>query len=33
VIYSDQLLSDVLVGYVRQFSQINQQIEERISPQ
>jgi 5'-nucleotidase / UDP-sugar diphosphatase len=33
VIYSDHLLSDVLVGYVRQFSPINQQIEGRISPQ
>jgi hypothetical protein len=33
VIYSDQLPSDVLVGYVRQFSPINQQIEGRISPQ
>jgi hypothetical protein len=30
VIYSDQLLSDALVGYVRQFSPINQQIEGRI---
>jgi 5'-nucleotidase len=33
VIYSDQLLSDVLVDYVRQFSPINQHIEGRISPQ
>jgi 5'-nucleotidase len=33
VIYSDQLLSDVLAGYVQQFSPINQQIEGRITPQ
>ena len=33
VIYSDQLLSDVLVDYVRQFSPINQHIEGCISPQ
>jgi hypothetical protein len=33
VIYSDQLLSDVLVGYARQFSPINQQIEGRITLQ
>jgi 5'-nucleotidase len=31
VIYSDQLLSDVIVAYVRQFSPINQQIEGRIT--
>jgi 5'-nucleotidase len=33
VTYSDQLLSDVIVGYVRQFSPINQQIEGRITLQ
>ena len=31
VVYSDQLLSDVLVAYARQFSPINQQIEGRIT--
>ena len=31
VTYSDQLLADVVVGYVRQFSPINQQIEDRIT--
>jgi 5'-nucleotidase len=33
VTYSDQLLSDVVVGYVRQFSPISQQIEGRITTQ
>jgi 5'-nucleotidase len=33
VTYSDQLLADVVVGYARQFSPINQQIEGRITPQ
>jgi 5'-nucleotidase/UDP-sugar diphosphatase len=33
VIYSDQLLSDVLADYVPQFSPVNQHIEGRISPQ
>jgi hypothetical protein len=33
VIYSGQLLSDVLADYVRQFSPVNQHIEGRISPQ
>jgi hypothetical protein len=31
VIYSDQLLYDVLTEYVRQFSPISQQIEGRIT--
>jgi 5'-nucleotidase len=31
VTYSDQLLADVVVGYVQQFSPINQQIEDRIT--
>jgi 2',3'-cyclic-nucleotide 2'-phosphodiesterase (5'-nucleotidase family) len=31
VIYSDQLLSDMVVDYVRQISPINQQIEGRIT--
>ena len=31
VIYSDQVLYDVLSGYFRQFSPINQQIEGRIT--
>ena len=33
VVYSDQLLSDVLVAFARQFSPINQQIEGRITAQ
>jgi hypothetical protein len=33
VVYSDQLLSDAIVGYARQFSPINQQIEDRITAQ
>jgi len=33
VIYSDELLYDMITGYVRQFSPIGQQIEGRITTQ